>query len=316
MPKRESSSTSLQYRFGIGEWYGKSYVDLDDRDRERFIAIQNEEDPADEIPDCPFADFGPSKKCTKPGGVCSLRLYQKSGVPQTVEPDPRGSTLRVTCPARFREDSEVFKWISETILDTSDAIPIGEVSFLERVPLAGGKIIKEDKEGVGRIDNVLIVPNSDPLQWCPVEIQAVYFSGRKMQLDFDYMISNPEEHPIFPTVIRRPDYRSSGPKRLMPQLQIKVPTLRRWGKKMAVVIDEDFFNNMGVMTTVGDLSNCDVAWFVVRFHETEAGFKLARGDVHFTTLEASVEALVAGKPVSQSKFEKRIISKLSDSRPG
>lgn len=40
----------------------------------------------------------------------------------------------------------------------------------------------------------------------------------------------------FPQVQRRPDLRSSGPKRLMPRLQIKVPTISRWGEEMAVVI--------------------------------------------------------------------------------
>jgi hypothetical protein len=35
----------------------------------------------------------------------------------------------------------------------------------------------------------------------------------------------------FPAVQRRPDFRSSGPKRLMPQLQIKVPTISRWGRR-------------------------------------------------------------------------------------
>src|SRR3990172_7461137 len=86
----------------------------------------------------------------------------------------------------------------------------------------------------------------------------------------------------FPVGKRRPDYRSSGPKRLMPQLQIKVPTLRRWGKKMAVVVDGDFFGSMGRMNFADDMSNCDVAWFVVNYSEA---CRLARGAVYLTTLE-------------------------------
>lgn len=98
----------------------------------------------------------------------------------------------------------------------------------------------------------------------------------------------------------------------MPQLQIKVPTLRRWGKKMAVVVDEDFYRAMGRMQTVADLSNGDVAWFIVRYDESSGTPRLSRGEVHFTTLEGSVESLIAGKPVAQPVFEQRIIEKLQN----
>ena len=49
----------------------------------------------------------------------------------------------------------------------------------------------------------------------------------------------------FPSDVRCPDWRSSGAKRLMPQLQIKVPTLRRWGAKLAVAVDAPFFASLG-----------------------------------------------------------------------
>ena len=62
----------------------------------------------------------------------------------------------------------------------------------------------------------------------------------------------------FPEGIRRPDFRSSGPKRLMPQLQIKVPTISRWGKKMAVVVDLPFWESLGAITEVDHVSNCDL----------------------------------------------------------
>ncbi|MGH9451798.1 MAG: NotI family restriction endonuclease, partial [Terriglobia bacterium] len=102
-----------------------------------------------------------------------------------------------------------------------------------------------------------------------------------------------------------------GQKRLMPQLQIKVPTLRRWGKKMAVVVDHSFFFAMGKMRTVPHITNCDVAWFVVRYEAIAEGrYRLVRDAVQFTTLEDSVEGLTAGVPVSLEVFEKRILAKL------
>ena len=68
-------------------------------------------------------------------------------------------------------------------------------------------------------------------------MQAVYFSGEGMQADFDLLLGSNDAVPPEPTGLRRPDWRSSSAKRLMPQLQVKVPTLRRWGKKLAVAVD-------------------------------------------------------------------------------
>jgi hypothetical protein len=97
----------------------------------------------------------------------------------------------------------------------------------------------------------------------------------------------------------------------MPQLQIKVPTLRRWGKKVAVIIDEGFYASIGVMRQVGDVSNCDVAWFVVGFEESSTGAGLVARHVHLATLEDSVEGLTAGAPASLGTFEARILRRLA-----
>lgn len=80
---------------------------------------------------------------------------------------------------------------------------------------------------------------------------------------------------------------------------------------MAVVVDRSFFLAMGKMRAVPDISNCDVAWFIVTFRDAENGrFRLAEDQVQFTTLEDSVEGLTAGVPVSLEIFEKRILAKL------
>jgi hypothetical protein len=131
-----------------------------------------------------------------------------------------------------------------------------------------------------------------------------------MKREFDFIAHQDIERLPFPVGRRRPDYRSSGPKRLMPQLQIKVPTLRRWGKKMAVVIDRSFFDSIGEMGHVDDLSNCDIAWFVVKYEEDSKIAILKRDFVRYTTLEKTVEGLTGGTPVSLREFEKRIKQKL------
>ena len=49
----------------------------------------------------------------------------------------------------------------------------------------------------------------------------------------------------------------------MPQLQVKVPTLRRWGKKLAVAVDRAFFDALGGFSDpVQDLDEGEVLWLV------------------------------------------------------
>jgi hypothetical protein len=98
----------------------------------------------------------------------------------------------------------------------------------------------------------------------------------------------------------------------MPQLQIKVPTLRRWGKKMVVVVDAAFYRSLGRMETVRDLSNCDIAWFVARYEEDGDAVRLVVGEPKKQTLERAVEGLTGGLPVTLGEFEAKIIEKLQD----
>ncbi len=304
--------TKSSFRFGIGEWYERSFASMSPADRQANAEMHFAPDAS--VPNCPFLSGKDHEvRCWKKGGVCSLRMYEKTGEGE-VRPDLRTGTLRITCPSRFEQGAAIYAWIGEVLLGNEKAVPIGQVNFLERMPLMGAPLESGGEavvaEEVGRIDNILIVDGSDPLLWCPVEVQAVYFSGDKMELEFADIRAHTTEGVPFPVGRRRPDYRSSGPKRLMPQLLVKVPTLRRWGKKMAVVVDEDFFSELGRMEAVADVSNCDVAWFVVRFRESETGFVLERKHVFLTTLESSQSGLVAARPVKKEEFERRIRARL------
>ena len=88
---------------------------------------------------------------------------------------------------------------------------------------------------------------------------------------------------------------------------------RRWGKKMAVVVDKHFFESLGHMEEVGDLSSGDIAWFTVDFEEDPASrrFRLVRDRVRVTTLERATEELTGGSPVTLTEFEDGIRSKLT-----
>ncbi len=299
-------------RFGIGEWYGFLFTELSAEQRRTFAELQLSGTRHD-IPRCPFLST-PEREivCNKKGGVCSLRLYELQANAATAHvASGELGRLRTVCPNRFEEDRLIYRWVSETLLGVQQARIAPEVSFLQRLG-SDDQDPQEPRgrEDVGRIDKVLVVPNSDPLMWCALEVQAVYFSGREMAQEWHVIRNHPGPGIPFPAAHRRPDYRSSGPKRLMPQLQIKVPSLRRWGKKMAVVVDEDFWAAMAPMETVRDVSNCDIAWFVVGYDEERGRARLRKREVYFTTLERSIEGLTAGVPVSLEVFEQQIRAKL------
>jgi hypothetical protein len=144
----------------------------------------------------------------------------------------RQGRLRAVCPNRFEEDRLVQQWVGETLLSASTSIVVPEVGFLERVPADVEERASEAaKDDVGRIDKVLVKPGASPLAWCALEVQAVYFSGDAMSKEWQPIKDHQGNGIPYPSGRRRPDYRSSGPKRLMPQLQIKAPLYGGGGKR-------------------------------------------------------------------------------------
>ena len=311
----------LTPRFGIGEWFGDNLVQLSGEERQKYASEVLKPKKDRKVQQCPFQARKKNAICSKDGGVCSLRLYSYDTHPENgssigIPVSGKQGELRATCPYRFHEGLEVFQWVGETILGDPEPLLVGEVGFLE----AGASTDSDGGDDVGRIDMVLVSSKTSkgaPMDWTALEIQAVYFSGNAMRGEFEAFADNSVEWVTFPAGRRRPDYRSSGPKRLMPQLQIKVPTLRRWGKKMAVVVDRAFFDSIGEMDNVADISNADIAWFIVRFEEVEGDkrTRIVRDEVRYTTLERSVEGLTGGKPVALSIFENRISLKANATLP-
>lgn len=278
-------------RYGVGEWYGHLVSDLSQSQLNEFGQIRASKFAG--VP-CPFRlDADPAAMCKKKGGVCSIRRHRLNADTSVCLEGP----LVTLCPSRFWAGNLVFEEISKMVLDVSSPNLVKEVQFLTSIVDEGD----EDKAGeaVGRIDTIIVDPN-DEKRWCALEIQAVYFSGDAMGNHLG-QYETASAAPVFPEGNRRPDFRSSGPKRLMPQLQVKVPTLRRWGKKMAVVIDKPFANSLGRFVEVPHVSNCDIIWIVVDFN-TETGEMFIERKI-LTTLESSVEALTAGIPLSLEQFE-------------
>lgn len=294
MPRRQQPSNRPSRRYGAAELFGHALVGINPKQLQRVSSVDNR------AISCPFKPDQAS--CHKKGGVCSLALYEKgaNGDVSILE------SPVTTCPSRFLEGNTVFKWVSKTLLDTSEARIVNEVWFL-----MSNQGQETDEDEVGRIDSVLVRQEKDRLHWCALEMQAVYFSGGKMEDDFVVMRKWDEPGVPFPARQRRPDFRSSGPKRLMPQLQIKVPTLRRWGKKMAVVVDKAFWDSLGTMQRTSHISNADIVWFVVDYDApTKGQYRLKPHEAILTTLEHAVEGLTGGMPVSLEQFEHAIREKL------
>ena len=175
-----------QSRYGIGEWYGASFVQLTHEERLGFAQYQMRPDSAGQPQPCPFKPG----TCTKKGGVCSIRLYQRTpdGV-VAVAPDQAGM-LRATCPYRFHEAGIVVSTIGKTLLGHEQPLVVKEVGFLAPLPTIGDSAHAAERSTsmereIGRIDMVLVHPDTEPsLRWCAVEMQAVYFSGKAMSNEF------------------------------------------------------------------------------------------------------------------------------------
>ena len=192
---------------------------------------------------CRFRN-GPCTKSSKsdPIGICSVS---------------DGHEAASLCPVRFLEDLRIFRDAARIAFGRTASFAIfPEIRILQVPdPLKPGKLKK-----VGKIDYVLgKIETGLVTDFCAVEVQAAYFSGTETRTALKFFISNRN----FGTLgtFRRPDFRSSAQKRLIPQLQLKVPVFRRWGKKFFVVVDTQFFRSLPNFRTTTQ-PNSEVTWLV------------------------------------------------------
>ena len=216
----------MNTRYGIAEWFGLPFHDLPPGARKHLAKKSLQENG--NVPVCPFQSNEPP--CRKRGGICSIRKY-KEGLDGRID-SPVGDPV-IVCPARFEQKKLLVTWLAEIV-----GIPPKAGMLAREVPFMHGT---STKKPAGKIDLVVASLLNDEIKWYGLEIQAVYFSGRGMQSQFELLRDDSGLKALFPNAIRRPDWRSSSAKRLMPQLQIKVPTLRRWGSKLAVAVDSSVF---------------------------------------------------------------------------
>lgn len=285
-------------RYSIAEWYGHPFPSLSPERRRTLAKTALEESRT--TPACPFQQGRPP--CSKRGGVCSLQRYDQDD--DGLLGPPKGDPV-IVCPSRFEEKQAIVHWLAEIVeFASSKTMVAREVPFMQGT--STGK-------SAGKIDLVVAETSAGGLAWYGLEFQAVYFSGTGMEPEFRALRNHKLAAPPFPSAIRRPDWRSSSAKRLMPQLQVKVPTLRRWGSKIAVAVDRPFFDAIGgpSPSPSTDLNDGDVIWLVPTLTPDEGDrYQLSRGHWEVLTLEQSSDKLLAAKTVRRETFEQTLRAKL------
>ncbi len=240
---------------------------------------------------CRFRD----SPCTKssiaePLGVCSLS---------------DGNNAASLCPVRFLEDQRIF--VDAATIAFGSGATFGvfpEIRILEIPP---------DKEGsrpkkIGKVDFLLgkIVAGTIT-DFAAVEIQAAYFSGGSLRKVFEHFIGKRDLDGI--DTRRRPDFRSCAQKRLVPQLQLKIPVFRRWGKKFFVVVDSEFFGSLPAFPATTP-SNSELTWLAYPIARSGDGYSLAEPKIVFSEWDEVQNSLREGKPPETHEIVSELQAKL------
>ena len=206
---------------------------------------------------CPYRGSTCTKTSIKePLGICSL--------------SSDGRSAAVICPVRFQDKHRIFK--------DAAAIAFGEKIRFGVFPEI--RILEIDdpdnsarSRKIGKIDFLIARIDAEKItDFAALEVQASYISGTSIRPGFEHFLATGIIDPV--AADRRPDFRSSAQKRLFPQLQLKVPVFRRWGKKFFVVVDNHFFGELPTFKETTK-SNSEITWLVYDLRRQDASFELS-----------------------------------------
>lgn len=229
---------------------------------------------------CPFRD----NECAKgnkrnPLGICSLT---------------DGSTGTVVCPVRFLENQTMFRDAARIAFGQGAVcVAVPEVRVLE--VLRDGR-----RRKIGKVDYLLAkILDGEAIDFAALEVQAVYISGESIRPAFDHYLATGQ---LSDASRRRPDFRSSAQKRLMPQLALKVPIFRRWGKRFFVATDSTFFAELPPMRPQTS-GNAEVTWLAYRFErQLHGGYLMQHPQVVHSLWDDVETALREGKAPEKSEL--------------
>ncbi len=221
---------------------------------------------------CPFHNSS-GINCTKssatdPIGVCTIF---------------DGNKIVATCPVRFREDFQI-------VADAADFFFPG----MNYVALTEARLKDLHGKSAGNIDIVIatVDKNGEIMDFGAVEVQAVYITGNVRNVFEEYM-ENPKKNQdlVWPAKnYPSPDYLSSSRKRLAPQLIYKGGILHKWGRKMAVVVDESFFSRLPELEEV-DKESAEIAWMVYGFQKKGERYTLKKKGIRYTQFESALATM-------------------------
>ena len=185
-----------------------------------------------------------------------------------------------------------------------DFIAVPEVRLLE-VPGP-----KERK--IGKVDFLLAeIRDEQAVDFAALEIQAVYISGASIRPAFNQFLADGS---LPGDSLRRPDFRSSAQKRLMPQLALKVPIFRRWDKRFFVAVDSTLFETLPRMRAQTP-GNAEVTWLVYAFErQPSGGYRMEEPLVQHTVWDDVLESLREGQPPERSELLRELSERAKKQR--
>jgi hypothetical protein len=246
---------------------------------------------------CPFRD-SPCTKTDKvnPLGICSLS---------------DGSSAASLCPVRFLEGNRIFKDAGVIAFGEGATVAAFPEVRILRVPARStDDKTKERIRKIGKVDFLLgKIEGGKVVDFAALEVQAAYFSGKKSRPALDHYLQYGALDPKISD--RRPDFRSSAQKRLMPQLLLKVPVFRTWGKRVFVVTDTHFFGDLPLFATTSR-ANGEVTWLSYPLLKTGPDYVLSDPNVIYSKWQAVQDALQEGEPPEPDEIIAELESKLDD----
>ena len=224
-----------------------------------------------------------------------------------------GEHAVAVCPVRFLEGGRIFRDAGR--LAFGEAVKIGifpEVRILTTV----GKDGQPGKK-IGKVDFLLgKIIDGKVVDFAAVEVQAVYMSGNSVHPAFDDFIKYQGSSNTLMQAKRRPDFRSSAQKRLVPQLQLKIPVFRRWGKKVFVVVDSRFFEALPDFPHT-TRSNSEITWlaYPIKLDPSTSNYIFEGPQEIFSQWDDVANALREGNPPEPGEILAELQVKLENRPP-
>ena len=244
---------------------------------------------------CPFRN-NPCTKSSKadPIGICSLSA---------------GGEAASLCPVRFVERDIIFTDAAR--LAFGEHVRFGIFPEVRILRIDADPGAQRDQK-IGKVDYLLgKIENGTVVDFAAVEVQAVYFSGNEIRSPLRYYME--KQTLDLANSDRRPDFRSSAQKRLVPQLQLKVPVFRRWAKKFFVVVDTQFFGALPQFPAT-TRSNSEVTWLSYPIEKSGNDYALGDVNVVYSEWDEVRNALREGTPPEPDEIVAELQAKLDRRR--